>query len=44
MAVNYDELFEKIVNILIPIWGPIYAVYYILRIMWKEIFNPEELG
>jgi hypothetical protein len=39
MAVNPDDIFEKIVMGLSPIWGPFYAVFYILRLMWVELFR-----
>jgi len=37
MATNPDELFENIVLALVPLWGPFYAVFYLLRLMWTEL-------
>ena len=37
-----DEPFEKGVEFLVPIWGPFYAIYYILRLMWYELFRREQ--
>ncbi len=36
---NPDDILEKWVMRLAPIWGPFYAVFYILRLLWKEFFN-----
>lgn len=42
MRYDPDDLFEKIVNAFIPLWGPFYAVFYILRMFWYEIFRRDE--
>lgn len=34
-----DDIFEKAVTFLVPIWGPFYAIFYILRLFWREVFN-----
>lgn len=34
---NVDDFFEKTVEVLIPFWGPFYAVYYIIRVLIREI-------
>lgn len=39
MATDPDDLFELIVKKTLPVWGPFYAVFYILRLMWYEIFH-----
>lgn len=36
-----DAPFEKMVTWLVPIWGPFYAVFYILRLFWYELFRRE---
>lgn len=42
MPFNPDDLFEYIILALIPIWGPFYAIFYILRMFWYEIFHNDE--
>ena len=42
MAFNPDDIFEKWVERLIPLWGPFYAVFYLLRLLWRELFRREE--
>jgi hypothetical protein len=42
MAVNPDKVFEVIIVKLVPIWGPFYALFYILRLIWKELFSGKE--
>lgn len=42
MAFNPDDVIEKWVMWLVPIWGPFYALFYLLRLIWKEIFNSRE--
>ncbi len=39
MSFNPDDIIEKWVMRLVPIWGPFYALYYLLRLVWKEIFR-----
>jgi hypothetical protein len=31
-----DKTFEKLVHSLVPIWGPFYALFYIVRLLWRE--------
>lgn len=38
MAYNPDDHFETLVKLLLPIWGPFYALFYILRLIWRELF------
>jgi len=42
MGFDADDLFEKIVFWFLPLWGPFYAVFYILRTFWDEIFRRGE--
>lgn len=39
---NVDDLFERIVIALSPLWGPFYAVFYIVRLLWRELFRRSE--
>ena len=39
---NPDDVFEKLVVGLVPLWGPFYAIFYLLRLMWHELFGHEE--
>lgn len=39
MAFNPDDIVEKWVMRLVPIWGPFYALYYLLRLLWEEVFR-----
>lgn len=32
-----DDLFESMVIKLVPIWGPFYALFYIARLVWREL-------
>lgn len=34
-----DDIFAAWVKRLVPIWGPIYALFYIIRLLWVEIFR-----
>lgn len=34
-----DEIFESIFMLTLPIWGPFYALYYIIRLLWKRSFE-----
>lgn len=34
-----DEFFELLVTKTIPLWGPFYAVFYIVRLLWRELFR-----
>ncbi|HLD26038.1 MAG TPA: hypothetical protein VJC05_03280 [Candidatus Andersenbacteria bacterium] len=42
MATNPDSIFEKWVIRLIFLWGPFYGLYYILRMIWREITRRED--
>lgn len=42
MAFNPDDAIEKWIMRLVPIWGPFYATYYLLRMFWKEVIRREE--
>lgn len=42
MGFNPDDIVEVWVIRLSPIWGPFYAVFYILRLFWQELFRREE--
>jgi hypothetical protein len=42
MALDPDELFEKLVIKLIFIWGPFYAIFYLTRMLWREFFRRED--
>jgi len=37
-----DDVFEKIVVKTSYIWGPFYAIFYILRLLLKEMFGGRE--
>ena len=39
---NPDKIFETWVYRLVPIWGPFYAVFYIIRLMWVEFFGHKD--
>lgn len=36
---NPDDLFETWVIRLSPLWGPFYAIFYIMRLLWREFRN-----
>lgn len=36
-----DKVFDRVVTSLVPLWGPFYAIFYILRLLWHEIFRHE---
>lgn len=38
-AFNPDDIFEKWTDRLSIVWGPFYAVFYILRLFWAELFR-----
>jgi hypothetical protein len=42
MAFDPDDLFERIVMRLVLLWGPFYAVFYIIRLLWKEVFSGKD--
>ncbi len=39
MGYDPDDLFEGVAYALLPLWGPFYAVFYIIRMFWGEIFR-----
>lgn len=39
MGYNPDKTVEKWVHGLAPLWAPFYAVFYIVRLMWVELFQ-----
>lgn len=39
MGFEPDDIFETWVTRLVPIWGPFYAIFYILRLLWREMFR-----
>jgi hypothetical protein len=41
-SIDPDDFFAKLVKGLLPIWGPFYALFYILRVMWKESLRRRE--
>lgn len=37
-----DEIFTKWATRLLPLWGPFFALYYIIRYLFYELFrNPD---
>jgi len=42
MALNPDDIIEKWVMRLVPLWGPFYALFYLMRLLWKELINRRE--
>lgn len=42
MAFSPDDVIEKLVTLLLPIWGPFYALYYLLRLFWREVIRRQE--
>jgi hypothetical protein len=39
---DVDDVFEKIVIFLSPIWGPFYALFYIMRLLWQQLFSRDD--
>lgn len=39
-----DDIFEGWVEWLAPLWGPFYAVFYILRLLIRELFANRKKG
>ena len=37
-----DKIFERWVNRLVPVWGPIYAIFYITRLVFREMFRKKD--
>lgn len=42
MSFNPDDVLEKWVMRLAFMWGPFYALFYILRLIWKELIERKE--
>ena len=42
MAFEPDDIFAAIVERLVPIWGPFYALFYILRLFYREVFHRDK--
>lgn len=40
--VDPDQIVERMVILSMPLWGPFYAVYYIIRLLIKEITDRGE--
>lgn len=40
-TIDPDDIFTKAVERLVPIWGPFYALFYILRLFWRELVHRE---
>ncbi|MCH8748275.1 hypothetical protein IH781_00835 [Patescibacteria group bacterium] len=40
--IDPDDFLEKIIKGLLPIWGPFYALFYIIRLMWHELRGSRE--
>ncbi|MEX1112013.1 MAG: hypothetical protein WEC84_00995 [Candidatus Andersenbacteria bacterium] len=41
MPFEPDDIFEAWVKRLVPIWGPFYAMFYIIRLLWRETFRKQ---
>jgi len=39
---NPDSILEKVIIGTVPIWGPFYAIFYIIRLMLHELFSRKE--
>ncbi|MFH1354286.1 MAG: hypothetical protein ABIH36_03270 [bacterium] len=42
VALDPDSMFEKVVEWTVFIWGPFYAVFYIIRLVVSELLKREE--
>jgi len=42
MVFNPDDMVEKLAMRTAFIWGPFYALYYNLRLLWRELFGRGE--
>lgn len=38
-TIDPDEIIAKWVIRMVPLWGPFYALFYIVRLLWREIFR-----
>ncbi len=43
MSFDPDSFLETWVQRSVPLWGPFYAVYYIIRLLWHELFGDKEI-
>lgn len=39
---DMDDFFERIVTLTALLWGPFYAIFYIARMLWREIAERRE--
>lgn len=37
-----DEFIGGWIKRLSPLWGPFYALFYIIRLLWRELTKPKE--
>lgn len=37
-----DDFFERLVIMTALLWGPFYAIFYIIRMIWREFFERRE--
>lgn len=37
-----DGIIEKWIIVFSPLWGPFYALLYIVRLLWREIFGKKQ--
>lgn len=37
-----DKIFEKWATRTVPLWGPFYAMLYIVRYLFREMFKKDE--
>lgn len=42
MVFDPDGPFEEWMIRLSPLWGPFYALFYIVRLLWDELFHPHK--
>ncbi len=36
-----DKIFDTWANRTIPLWGPLYAMFYIIRYLYREMFHKD---
>lgn len=39
MAIDPDEIIASWITWFVPLWGPFYAMFYVLRLLWREMFR-----
>jgi hypothetical protein len=37
-----DKIIETWIDKMSPVWGPFYALFYIVRLLWREIFTKKQ--